>query len=47
MRHRLPRNDDEDWSPELLGIDSGDLPGDLATNADDYLAASGFGLDSL
>jgi hypothetical protein len=48
VRRRLPRNDDRDWSPEFFGIvDGADLPADLATHTDDYLAASGFGLDSL
>ncbi len=48
VRRRLPRNDGEAWSPEFFGIVKGaDLPADLATNTDDYLAASGFGRDSL
>ncbi len=48
VRRRLPRNNGEAWSPEFFGIVEGaDLPADLATNTDDYLAASGFGRDSL
>jgi hypothetical protein len=48
VRRRLPRNGDKAWSPEFFGIVEGaDIPTDLATNVDDYLAASGFGRDSL
>jgi hypothetical protein len=48
VRRRLPRSNGTDWSPEFFGIVEGaDLPSDLATNADDHLAASGFGRDSL
>lgn len=47
IRRRLSRNHDRAWSPEFFGIvDGADLPADLATNTDDYLAASGFGGDS-
>lgn len=35
------------WPPEFFGIIDGDeAPEDLARNADDYLAALGFGRDS-
>ena len=48
VRRRLPLTEDKAWSPEFFGIVEGaDLPADLATNTDDYLAASGFGRDSL
>ncbi|MGL5826755.1 MAG: hypothetical protein ACRCYU_18385 [Nocardioides sp.] len=42
VRRRLPQ------SPEFFGVVEGaDIPTDLARNVDDYLAASGFGRDSL
>jgi hypothetical protein len=48
VRRRLPRSEGKAWAPEFFGIvDGADLPADLATNTDDYLAASGFGRDSL
>ncbi len=48
MRRRRPQNEGKTWSPEFFGIvDGADIPADLATNTDDYLAASGFGRDSL
>jgi hypothetical protein len=48
VRRRLPRSADKGWSPEFFGIVEGaDVPADLATNTDHYLAASGFGRDSL
>jgi len=48
VRRRLPRTEDKAWAPEFFGIvDGADLPADLATNTDDYLAVSGFGRDSL
>lgn len=48
VRRRLPRSEDRAWAPEFFGIvDGADLPADLATNIDDYLAASGFDSDSL
>lgn len=47
VRRRLPRNNGKAWSPEFFGIvDGAELPADLATSTDDYLAASGFGRDS-
>ncbi len=47
-RRRLRRSEDKPWAPEFFGIvDGADLPADLATSTDDYLAASGFGRDSL
>lgn len=48
VRRRLPRNNGRAWSPEFLGIvDGTDLPADLATHTDDYLAVSGFGRNSV
>lgn len=48
VRLRLPRSEGKSWSPEFFGIvDEADLPADLATSTDEYLAASGFGSDSL
>jgi len=42
VRRRLPRNDGRAWSPEFFGIvDGTDLPADLATHTDDYLARMG------
>jgi hypothetical protein len=48
VRRRLPRNDHRAWASEFFGVvDGADLPTDLATSTDDYLAASGSGRDSL
>ena len=48
VRRRPPRSKGKAWAPELFGIvDGANLPADLATNTEDYLAASGFGRDSL
>lgn len=48
LRRRLPRSEAKTWSPEFFGIvDGADIPADLATNTDHYLAASGFGSDLL
>jgi hypothetical protein len=48
VRRRLPQGEAKAWAPEFFGIVEGaDLPADLATNTDDYLAVSGFGRDSL
>lgn len=49
MRRRLPKPVDEgSWPPEFFGIiDSSEVPVDLARDTDDFLAAHGFGADSL
>jgi hypothetical protein len=48
VRRGLPRKNAKGWAPEFFGIvDGADLPADLATNTDGYLAATGFGRDSL
>jgi hypothetical protein len=49
VRRRLAKPKPEGtWPPEFFGIiDGGEVPTDLARNVDDFLAASGFGRDSL
>ncbi len=49
VRRRLPKMKPEGtWPPEFFGIiDGSEVPNDLAGNIDDFLAASGFGRDSL
>jgi hypothetical protein len=48
VRRRLPRSEGKAWAPEFFGVvDDANLPAGLATSTDDYLAASGFGRDSL
>lgn len=48
VRRRLPRSGRRAWAPVFFGIVEGvDLPADLTTDTDDYLAVSGSGSDSL
>lgn len=49
VRRRLAQAKNERcWPPAFFGmVDGNDVPTDLATNVDLYLAASGFGRDSV
>jgi hypothetical protein len=49
VRRRLPQaKKEQSWPPEFFGIiDGSETPADVAANVDLYLAAYGFGRDSL
>lgn len=47
VRRRLPKpTADRTWPPEFFGIiDGAEVHGNVARDADDFLASTGFGLD--